>query len=96
MPLEPDARLQRSGNFQRITHSDQIKFIIETREDYAFALNALKQLPPDFPRSSVLFSPAFGSLSPSLLATWILRDCPGGRLHLQLHKLIWPDTERGV
>jgi len=83
-------------NLQRIGPHDQIKFIIETQTDYAFALNALKQLPPDFPISSVLFSPAFGSLSPSLLAAWILRDGLGVRLHLQLHKLIWPDTQRGV
>ena len=75
---------------------DQIKFIIETQADYVYALNVLKQLPPDFPRSSVLFSPAFGSLSPSLLAKWILQDGLGVRLHLQLHKLIWPNTERGV
>jgi 7-carboxy-7-deazaguanine synthase len=83
-------------NLQRITPRDQIKFIIETQTDYAFALNALKQLPPDFPRSSILFSPAFGSLSPSLLAKWILQDCLGVRLHLQLHKLTWPNRERGV
>ncbi len=83
-------------NLGRINSRDQIKFIIETRTDYVFALNALTRLPMDFPRSGVLFSPAFGSLSPSLLAKWILRDCPGVRLHLQLHKLIWPDRERGV
>jgi 7-carboxy-7-deazaguanine synthase len=83
-------------NLRRIGPNDQIKFIIETQTDYAYALNALKQLPSDFPRSSALFSPAFGSLSPSLLAKWILQDGLGVRLHLQLHKLIWPNTERGV
>ncbi|MBI5593150.1 MAG: radical SAM protein [Deltaproteobacteria bacterium] len=83
-------------NLRRIGPHDQIKFIMETRSDYDYALNILKRLPPDFPRSSVLFSPAFGSLSPSLLAEWILQDGLGVRLHLQLHKLIWPNTERGV
>ena len=83
-------------NIRRLGPNDQIKFIIENATDYAFALNALKQLPPDFPVSSVLFSPAFGMLAPSLLAKWILRDGLGVRLHFQLHKLIWPDTERGV
>ena len=83
-------------NLGRITPRDQIKFIIETQTDYVYALNILKRLPPDFPRSSVLFSPAFGSLSPSILAKWILQDGLGVRLHLQLHKLIWPNTERGV
>ncbi len=83
-------------NLRRIGPHDQIKFIIETPSDYVYALNILKQLPPDFPRSSVLFSPASGSLSPSLLAKWMLQDGLGVRLHLQLHKLIWPNTERGV
>ena len=83
-------------NLQRIKPHDQIKFVIETQADYAYAMNILKQLPPDFPRSSILFSPAFGSLSPNLLAKWILQDGLGVRLHLQLHKLIWPNTERGV
>ncbi len=83
-------------NLRRIGLHDQIKFIIETPSDYVYALNILKQLSPDFPRSSVLFSPASGSLSPSLLAKWILQDGLGIRLHLQLHKMIWPNTERGV
>ena len=83
-------------NLRRIGPNDQIKFIIENQTDYLYALNALKQIPPDFPRSSVLFSPAFGMLSPNILAKWILKDGLGVRLHLQLHKLIWPKTERGV
>jgi 7-carboxy-7-deazaguanine synthase len=83
-------------NLQRINPHDQIKFVIANQADYSYALNILKLLPPDFPRSGVLFSPSFGSLPPSLLAEWILRDGLGVRLHLQLHKVIWPDTERGV
>ena len=83
-------------NLGRIGPHDQIKFIIGTQTDYAFALNVLKQIPSDFPRSNVLFSPAFGSLPPSLLAKWILEDGLGVRLHLQMHKVIWPNTERGV
>jgi 7-carboxy-7-deazaguanine synthase len=83
-------------NLRRIGHHDQIKFIIETQTDYAFALNVLKQLPPEFPKSNILFSPAFGTLSPGILAKWILQDGLGVRLHLQIHKVIWPNTERGV
>ena len=83
-------------NLRRLGPLDQIKFIIADKTDYAFALNIIKQLPPDFPGSSVLFSPAFGALSPDKLAGWILHDGLGVRLHLQLHKLIWPNTERGV
>jgi 7-carboxy-7-deazaguanine synthase len=83
-------------NLRRIGPCDQIKFVIANQTDYVYALNILKLLPPDFSGSSVLFSPAFESLPPSLLAEWILRDGLGVRLHLQLHKVIWPNTERGV
>ncbi len=83
-------------NLRRIGPRDQVKFVIETQADYDHALNILEKLPSDFPRSSALFSPAFGSLSPSRLAKWILRDGLGVRLHLQLHKVIWPDAKRGV
>jgi 7-carboxy-7-deazaguanine synthase len=44
----------------------------------------------------VLLSPAAGELSPALLAGWILEDKLPVRLNLQLHKLLWPDAERGV
>ncbi len=83
-------------NLLRLGADDQIKFIVGTPSDYTFALNVIKNLPPDFPRSSILLSPAFGSVSPDLLARWILRDGIGIRLHLQLHKLIWPNVDRGV
>ena len=35
-------------------------------------------------------------LKPDVLAGWILSDHLGVRLHLQLHRVIWPDISRGV
>jgi 7-carboxy-7-deazaguanine synthase len=84
------------NNLRRLGPNDQIKFIIGTSGDYTFAVNIVKQIPTGFPRSQILFSPAFGMLSPDLLAQWILQDAIGVRLHLQLHKWIWPNTDRGV
>ena len=84
------------NNLRRLGPNDQIKFIIGTPGDYTFAMNIVKQIPSDFPRSHILFSPAFGVVSLDLLAQWILRDATGVRLHLQQHKLIWPNTDRGV
>ena len=84
------------NNLRRLGPNDQIKFIIGTPGDYTFAMDIVKQIPPDFPRWNILLSPAFGVLSPDLLAQWILRDGMGVRLHLQLHKWIWPNTDRGV
>jgi len=35
-------------------------------------------------------------MHPSQLAEWILEDHLRARLQIQLHKIIWPDRERGV
>jgi 7-carboxy-7-deazaguanine synthase len=38
----------------------------------------------------------FGVLPPAELAKWILEDNLNVRLHLQLHRYIWPLDQRGV
>jgi organic radical activating enzyme len=47
-------------------------------------------------RIPVLMSPAEGTISPADAAAWILEDRLDVRLHLQLHKIVWPHIERGV
>ena len=44
----------------------------------------------------ILFSPVSGEMAPAKLAEWILEDSLNVRLHLQLHKIIWPSKEKGV
>jgi len=44
----------------------------------------------------ILFSPSYGEVEPKALAEWILRTGKPARLQLQLHKLIWGATARGV
>ncbi len=84
------------SNLGRLHPKDQVKFVIGTREDYLYALSILEQLPPRLPGSHVLFSPVAGALPPRTLAEWMLKDGSGARLHLQMHKIIWPESERGV
>jgi 7-carboxy-7-deazaguanine synthase len=84
-------------NFSRLTDKDEIKFVIGGREDYEFARHML-----DFQGRGLLvgnpvhFSPLFEKMEPRLLAGWILEDCLDVRLHLQLHKIIWDPSQRGV
>ena len=50
-------------------------------------------------RCTVLLGPAWGLLAPSTLARWMLQDdlLPRQvRMNLQLHRVIWPDKDRGV
>jgi 7-carboxy-7-deazaguanine synthase len=45
---------------------------------------------------NILFSPAFGTMPPQRLAAWILDDGIEVRLQIQLHRILWPDRDRGV
>jgi len=81
-------------NLEHLKHSDEVKFVISTREDYEWARNNLisRKLSR---KASILFSPCHGRLSPARLAGWILEDRLSARLQLQLHRIIWPGTEHG-
>jgi 7-carboxy-7-deazaguanine synthase len=83
-------------NFQLATPLDQFKFVIAERRDFDYARSMLERIPDALPRDHILFSPAHGILPPHALAEWILAHHLPVRLHLQLHKIIWPHRERGV
>ena len=83
-------------NLKRLGSKDQVKFVIENRMDYEYAKETMDSNCPDFPEEQILFSPVSGGIAPSRLAEWILEDNLNVRLHLQLHKIIWPDRKRGV
>ncbi len=75
---------------------DEVKIVCCDRDDYEWACDLVQRsgrLPASTP---VSFSAAAGSLSPAELAAWILADKLGVRLQIQLHKVLWPDVERGV
>jgi 7-carboxy-7-deazaguanine synthase len=84
------------GNLERLSAADQVKFVLCDRQDYAYAKNVRRVIPPVTPSTHILFSPAAGRLDPVTLSRWILQDGLNVRLHLQLHKILWPDVERGV
>ena len=83
-------------NLKRLGSKDQAKFVIGDRSDYKYAKITMDSISPDFPEEQILFSPVSGGITSSQLAEWILEDNLNVRLHLQLHKIIWPDKERGV
>ena len=83
-------------NLKRLGSKDQIKFVIGTRSDYEYARSTIDSKCPDFSKDRILFSPASERIEPAQLAEWILQDNLNVRLHLQLHKIIWPHRERGV
>ena len=84
-------------NLAKLENSDQVKFVIENREDYEYAREIVGHMKSrSLTISSVNFSPVFGQLEPENLAEWILADHLACRLHLQIHKYIWGPDVRGV
>jgi 7-carboxy-7-deazaguanine synthase len=95
-PSSNESKKNDVKNLKQLHAKDQIKFVIADRDDYAYAKNLISLHCPEFPGDRILFSPVFGKMPPSDLADWILKDHLNVRLHLQIHKYIWPDRERGI
>lgn len=79
------------SNIPLLKQSDQIKFVLCSREDYQWACQMIKdhQL---LKKTQVLFSPSWKQLNPTTLAEWIIQDRLAVRFQLQLHKILWDDT----
>lgn len=84
------------GNLAHLTANDQLKFVIQDRADYEYAVSVTRRKPDLLPWDHLLFSPVRDKLPPRELARWMLADGLEARLHLQLHAIIWPDRDRGV
>ena len=78
-------------NVSLLKSSDQVKFVITSREDYEWARFQIDQFGLDRRVDDVLFSPSFEELEPTVLAAWILEDRLPVRMQLQLHKILWGD-----
>ncbi len=84
------------ANMDRLAPWDQIKFVISDRDDYDYARVVMDRFCLAPPQHTLLFAPVAGVLDPARLADWIIGDRLNVRMQLQLHKIIWPDINRGV
>ncbi|MCD4823361.1 MAG: radical SAM protein [Phycisphaerae bacterium] len=94
-PSSGSADANRWENIEHLTDNDEVKFVIANREDYEFASQAVRDHHLGHV-CTVIFSPVWGTLTGAMLAEWILDDDLDVRLGMQLHKLIWPEKDRGV
>ena len=99
-------------NLDHLKARDEVKFVIADRTDYEWARDTIRERGLDRRVREgrirgLLVSPVWGSTAtdtnqgegdPFLeaLSGWILEDELPVRLQLQLHKLIWGPTARGV
>ena len=82
------------SNLERLRPHDELKFVLCSEEDYAFA-KALVLEKKLNERCTVLFSPEAEAMDKAWLAERIVDDRLPVRMQLQLHKVIWGEA-RGV
>ncbi len=82
-------------NIDTIKPSDELKFVIGTREDYEWTKEIIQKYNL-MKKCIILFSVVFGELEPVILVEWILEDKLDVRFQLQMHKFIWEPTTKGV
>ena len=78
-------------NLAYLKLSDQIKFVLCSKNDYEWAKSMMKEHQLET-KAHILFSPSWGQLAPTTLAEWILQDRLPVRFQLQLHKILWNDA----
>jgi 7-carboxy-7-deazaguanine synthase len=95
-PASGEAHRNDWANLDRLAPHDQVKFVIQDRQDYEFARDVARQHALADRCAAVLFSPVHGVLDPKTLAAWVLEDRLPVRVQLQIHKYIWGADVRGV
>ena len=76
------------SNLDSLKPSDEVKFVICSRDDYDWAKQVLHER-GIASKCQVLFSPVYGNLEARALAEWVLADRLPVRFQLQLHKQLW-------
>lgn len=87
-PDSGEAEKNRWENIPLLNGHDEVKFVLASEADYAWASDVVKR-ERLADRCAVLFSPVQGQLSPAMLAEWMVRDQLPVRFQLQLHKVLW-------
>ncbi len=95
-PASGEADKNCWANIDELSAHDEVKFVVQDRADYDFARDVIARYELSSRVSAVLMSPVHGVLHPRTLSEWMLADHLPARLQLQLHKLIWSPTARGV
>lgn len=95
-PSSGEVQRNRFENIEHLTQRDEVKFVIGSREDYDWSRGQLRRFDLPSRLRAVLFSPIFGRIEPRQIVDWIVEDKLPVRFQLQMHKFIWPPTERGV
>ena len=81
---------------EQLQPHDEIKFVVTSRADFDWSVDFLRTHGLREKISEILFSPSHGQVDPADLVEWMKETAIDARLNLQLHKIIWGETTRGV
>lgn len=108
VPSSGELRANLDGLTDTLLATDEVKFVIGCEEDYQWMCAFLKEHPQLPQRCTVLvswydqFGPmlrpvkaCYHPISRAELAEAILRDGLPVRFQLQVHKILWPNADRG-
>jgi 7-carboxy-7-deazaguanine synthase len=99
-PGSGEVEKNRWQNLALLRATDELKFVLADRADYAWARDVIREralgTPAGAGGANVLLSTAHGLLDPAEVAAWMLEDRLPARLQVQLHKILWDPNARGV
>jgi len=95
-PGSGEADKNHWANLEHLAPHDEVKFVVLDRADYEFARDVVTRAQLPSRAAAILLSPVHGVLDPKTLSEWVIADRLPVRVQLQLHKLIWSPTTRGV
>jgi 7-carboxy-7-deazaguanine synthase len=95
-PGSGESHRNRWSNLDHVRASDEIKFVLASRQDYEWARDVVRTraLPSRTP--NLLMSTVFGKLAARDVVAWVLEDALPVRVQLQMHKYIWSPDAQGV
>ena len=94
----PSSRMMGKNLYENIDHikpTDEIKFVIGSREDYDWTKEIMNKYKLN-DKCEILLSVVLGALEPLMLVDWVLKDKLKVRFQLQMHKFIWDPQTKGV
>jgi 7-carboxy-7-deazaguanine synthase len=83
-------------NARYLTMRDEVKFVVGDRRDFDWSCDVIRRHDLISRVSAVLFSPVYSKVANTDLADWVLKCGLPVCMQLQLHRIIWPDIQRGV
>jgi 7-carboxy-7-deazaguanine synthase len=95
-PASGEAERMHWPNLDQLSAHDEVKFVIQDRADFDYAVDVLTRHDLAGRVHALLFSPVHGLLAPDVLARWMLDAHVPARLQIQAHKYIWTPETRGV